>query len=468
MVEIMLPFLKNFIIGAPLSGQVRKLIYLGLDWTRTKDPPISLAQASILANLFRHKIPVLPMAYSVNHEGFSAKKISEEIMEKSSANTDLAIGAFVWNEKATQEILTGLKSNGFKGRIIMGGPQISYVKKGIEAYYPQADIFIRGYAEEALAELMLSEQDRPEITGVHYAGTEDKGLSANADLEKLPSPYLTGIIPPQGFMRFETQRGCPFRCSFCQHRESDITQKRRNFDQDRIQEEIAWISKNNVIQDVAVLDPTFNSGPKYLEVMQGFIDGKFSGKLALQIRLEMIKPEFLDLVSELNKTGRVVLEAGIQTTNKAEQKIIQRPNNMPKVIKALEEIKKRNIEVETSLIFGLPGQTVESFTESIEFCKKMAVDRIYAFPLMLLRGTPLHAMKKMLNLTESSDINLEKINRLQTDIPHVISSYSFTFDDWKKMADLAEGLEKYNTRSKTSIMLREVSALKTYDRGVRS
>ncbi len=98
----------------------------------------------------------------------------------------------------------------------------------------------------------------------------------------------------------------------------------------------------------------------------------------------------------------------------------------------------------------------------------MAVDRIYAFPLMLLRGTPLHAMKKMLNLTESSDINLEKINRLQTDIPHVISSYSFTFDDWKKMADLAEGLEKYNTRSKTSIMLREVLAIKAYDERVRS
>ena len=444
----------------------RRLNLVSMDWTRQKDPPMSLGHAAILANLKKREVDVFSQSYSVNHLDFSAKKVSSFIMSDASPTTDVALGAFVWNEKYLQEILNNLKEQNFPGRIILGGPQVSYVKKGIENYYPQADIFIRGYAEEALADLMLSRELHPEIQGVHYAGKEDKGLSAAADLEKLPSPFLSSTIAPQRFIRFETQRGCPFRCAFCQHRESDPSKKRRGFGLDRVLQEIDWITENKIIQDIAVLDPTFNSEEKarseekkrHVQIIERFAHGKYSGKLSLQIRLEMISPEFLDAIDLLNKTGHVVLEAGIQTINKGEQKIIDRPNNMTKVSAALQELKKRGIEVETSLIFGLPGQTVESFEESIKFCKDMQVSKVYAFPLMLLRGTPLHSMKKLYQLTESSDINLEGINRLQADIPHVVSSYSFNEDDWKKMAAIAEGLETYNNRLPSSIILPKISS----------
>ncbi len=423
----------------------RRLILVALDWTRPKDPPISLGQASIVANMQRYNVNVLPKSYAVNHQDFKVSNVVDFILKNSDINTDIALGAFVWNEKATQQILSILRKEKFSGRIILGGPQISYLKRGLEKYYPQVDIFIRGYAEEAMAQLFTSQQMRPQIEGVHYAGEADKGLSANANLEELPSPFLTGIVQPQRFIRFETQRGCPFRCSFCQHREPDISKVRRNFALSRIMQEIDWITTNQVIQDVAVLDPTFNSGNQYMQVMNRFIAGRYSGKLALQVRLEMIKPEFLDSIQTLNNTARVVIEGGIQTIHKNEQKIIDRPNNMKLLESNLREAKRRGIEVEVSLIFGLPGQTVKSFQESVDFCKEMGANKIFAFPLMLLRGTPLFEMKKTLQMIESDEINLEKINRIQTDIPHVISSFSFNQDDWKKMADIAQNLEQYNS-----------------------
>lgn len=425
----------------------RKLFFVALDWTRPKDPSMSLGQASILANLLKNGVEVSTQAYSVNHDDFSADKVSEEIINNAEENTDVALGSFVWNEKHVQKILNNLKKEKFPGRIILGGPQISYVKNGLEKYYPQADIFVRGYGEEAMVKLLKSSEEKPEIEGVHYAGSQDKGISANVDLESLPSPYLDGIIKPQRFIRFETQRGCPFRCSFCQHRESDVSKTRRNFALPRVMQEIDWITQNKVIQDVAVLDPTFNSGPQYLQVMDRFIEGEYSGKLALQVRPEMIKPEFMDRIVGLNKTGRVVIECGVQTIHKNEQKLIDRPNNMKALERNLREAKERGIETEVSLIFGLPGQTPESFSQSIDFCKDIGVNKIFAFPLMLLRGTPLFDMKKMLQMRESDDINLEKINRIQSDIPHVISSYSFDEKDWQKMADLAQDLDSYNAKS---------------------
>lgn len=423
----------------------RKLILIALDWTRPKDPPLSLGHASILANLREKGIIVVEKSWAVNKLEFSADSVTEFIMSHNATNqeTYLALGAYIWNENALQEIISKIRHQGFKGKIILGGPQISYVKKGIEEYYPDVDIFVRGYAEEALAQLMLAD-NKPIIYGVHYANEPDLGLSAKVNFSDIPSPFLNGIIQPQPFIRWETQRGCPFRCSFCQHRESDSSQQRRHFQESRIMREIAWITQHPIINDIAVLDPIFNSGPNYLNVLNEFFDRNYTGKLSLQARMEMVVPEFLDIVEKLNLKGRTVLEFGLQTIHKHEQELIDRPNNMKKVDEILKETKRRKIPIEVSLIFGLPGQTVESFKSSVDYCKQHEVDTIYAFPLMLLRGTPLHFNKDNLGLVESSDINIPNIARQQENIPHVVASNTFTFNEWQTMAAIAASLDQYN------------------------
>lgn len=447
--------------SAPKISPTRKLILASLDWTRPKDPAMSLGQGSILTNLRRHNIPVIAKSWAFNHPSFNYVDVLKFIMNNADETTDFALGAYIWHEPATQALLNDLKRDKFPGRIILGGPQISYTKNKIESFYPQADIFIRGYGEEALARLMVSPQEKPTIAGVHYAKEPDLGISSKIDLESLPSPFLTGTIPPQPFIRWETQRGCPFRCSFCQHRESDVTMERRQFSRSRIMDEIRWITDNRIISDVAVLDPTFNSGPYYLQIMEALIAGKYQGKLSLQCRAEMIREEFLTLVDELNKTAHVVLELGLQTINKEEQRLIQRPNNMLKVSWVLSETRKRNIATEVSLIFGLPNQTVQSFHDSIQYCKDLHVPTIYAFPLMLLRGTPLYDNKEKFGLMETSDINIS-VDRAQQNIPHVIASPSFTPDDWHIMSKMAESLDSYNrehSMSKQPVLPKMINTL---------
>ena len=434
----------------------KSLIMISLDWTRPKDPPLSLGHASILANLYANKINVHAKSWAVNHPLFKVDDVIHHIESLNPVEHDLALGVFVWNEEHVKKIIKHFKKF-FTGRIILGGPQISYTKKDVESYYPDADIFIRGYAEEALAKYMLSTDAFPDIQGIHFAGKPPipKPASALADLESIPSPFLTGVLQRQRFMRWETQRGCPFRCSFCQHRESDISKKRRPFPKQRIEQEIDWLTEGQIVQDLAVLDPVFNSGNHYLSVMERFASKQYSGKLALQCRMEMVKPEFLDLVQEVNKTGRVVLEFGLQTIHKQEQNLIQRPNNMSKVRAVLEETKKRKIETEVSLIFGLPGQTVESFQASIDFCKSYEVPTIHAFPLMLLRGTPLHEEKQKHKLVESNDTaHLLKVSNdtdepPADDTPHVVSGESFSYEDWLKMSAMADDLQiNYNNKER--------------------
>jgi radical SAM superfamily enzyme YgiQ (UPF0313 family) len=423
----------------------RRLLLIALDWTRPKDPPLSLGHASILANLKKHQVEVVEKSWAVNHHTFDTKDVHQFVINNLTANTDVAFGGFIWNEYPLQGILRSIRTSGFTGRIILGGPQVSYLKKEVEPHYPEVDIFIRGYAEDALAQLLRSPEKKPIIKGVHYAGEKDLGESSTVNLEQLPSPYLNGFIKAQSFIRLETQRGCPFTCSFCQHRESDSSMQRRQLEKSRIMQEIEWITRHKIIQDVAVLDPTFNSGKNYLAVLHKFFEGQFSGKLSLQSRAEMVTKEFLDAVENINQQGEVVLEFGLQTIHKNEQALVDRPTNLSKVTSVLKEVSDRNIAAEVSLIFGLPGQTLNSYIKSLQYCVDLKVPTIHAFPLMLLRGTPLYHAKAELQLMESSHEKPHNIPRVQEKIPHVISSPSFTYTEWKKMALLAEMMEeKYN------------------------
>jgi radical SAM superfamily enzyme YgiQ (UPF0313 family) len=430
-----------------LRVPTKRVMLLALDYMKTKDPPISLGQSSILANLHQNQIDVLSKSYAVNLPSFQADQVTNYIMENADEHTDLAVGAYIWNEKSLQMILNDLKKNEFPGRIILGGPQISYTKNNLEKYYPQVDVFIRGYGETALLEYMQqqSKNRHPEVKGIHYAGGPDKAQSAKTNFDDLPSPFLNDLVPNQSFIRWETQRGCPFSCSFCQHRESSSL-TRRHFEFTRIALEAEWLCRpESKVRDLNLVDPTFNSGPNYLNVLNELIRHQYRGKIALQTRLEMIKPEFINAVVKLNQTSMVVLEFGLQTIHRNEQVFIDRPSNMIKISKMLNEIHAKSIECEVSLIFGLPGQTVDSFKKSIDYCHQHHVQVIHAFPLMLLRGTPLYEQRDKLNLTESDEGVCDEIDRIQEyGIKHVVSSPTFSYNDWRKMAELAGNLEVNN------------------------
>lgn len=368
---------------------------------------------------------------------------SKEVVQ---STTDFAIGAFVWNDVHVVEIMEKLRLRDFRGRIIVGGPQVSYVSDNrfLEAQYPDADIFVRGYAEDVMVSLMSSSEVEKQLPkGVYCRGTATAECDkAEVNFESLPSPFLSGLIAPQRFIRWETQRGCPFRCSFCQHRQPEKSQlKSRRFARSRVDQEIEWICDHPVIADIAVVDPTFNTGLDHVHTINMLTDGGYRGEISLQCRAELVKDEFLRAIKRLHLQARPVLEFGLQTIHEQEQQYIDRPTNLQKIECNLRKCLDSGIPIEVSLIFGLPGQTLESFQQSVRFCQDLGVPTIRAFPLMLLRGTKLFDRKHELGLVESCDPADPSIDRVQEGIPHVVSSKTFSRRDWEHMAAIAADLE---------------------------
>lgn len=400
------------------------VVLVSLDWLRDKDPRRSLGHASLLARLHAEKdIAVSYVEFAVNAPNFTRKALLAAVLAAVRDDRSwVGIGAYVWNERVVQWLLTELRRVGFTGRIVLGGPQISYAPPGVDAKYPLADYFVRGYGEDALVRLL---RDGGQISGVTQQGHDSSDARSDVDLLALPSPYLSGTVLPSSFVRWETQRGCPFSCSFCQHVEPGAKLPHRKLALERIEAEIELLVKAGV-RDIAVLDPVFNDDPAHAaHVLRRFASLGYSERLSLQCRFEDVTPEFLDACELLD----VCLEFGLQTIQPLEMKAIRRKNHLGKVEAVIAELHRRRIRFEVSLIYGLPRQTLASFKDTVAWCLDRGVPVLSAFPLMLLRGTAMERDRARWGLIENDD-----------DIPLVVESDTFTRADWFAMHEIAAAL----------------------------
>src|SRR5262249_51432556 len=126
-------------------------------------------------------------------------------------------------------------------------------------------------------------------------------------------------------VRLETKRGCPYRCSFCAHR--DLQRNRVYFhNTNKVFKELVYL-KGKGVKKINVLDPVFNIGKEYLSILEKAVNINLKSLLSLQTRFENIQgsngEKFLELCSCLN----VLLEFGIQTIQEEELLPINRKNN---------------------------------------------------------------------------------------------------------------------------------------------
>jgi len=407
---------------------LKKILIISFDLIRDGESDKSLSIASLFASLknderygkdfFAYHLPINILKY-----GSSIKEIESFLsafdLEKLDA---VAISCYIWSEYLINPLIGKIREMGFSKNVILGGPQISY-SDHIFRDYPGCQIFIRGYAEQSLLDAVLYSEPI----------TKPLVLSSDVCFDSMPSVYSGGeirIAHGQKMARLETKRGCPYRCSFCAHRDVGKN-KVYHFPKEKIFNELNML-KDKSVRKINILDPVFNTGHNYLDILEKIKQINLSSEISLQVRFEKIKGEagkaFLDLCSQLN----VRLEFGVQTILEKEYKAINRPNNISRIKSLMKTLNERNIPYEVSLIYGLPNQTFGSFQRSVDFIRSNGCERVTAFPLMLLKGTELYAEKEKWGFRERP---MGKFG-----IPVVISSNSFSEDEWYRMKDLAEQL----------------------------
>ncbi|HEX6912582.1 MAG TPA: radical SAM protein [Longimicrobium sp.] len=410
---------------------MRRALIVSFDLIREGEPGTPLSIASLLAKL--KSAPGYGTAFVVEHVSINQLALEAEaaldaaetavVAQGTNSCDTVAISCYIWAEREVSTLIRRLRGRGYRNKIVLGGPQITYAsREQLPSLYPEADIFVTGYGEESLhAAILMTRPAGPRV------------LSQEVTFGELPSPYLTGELPValgQERVRMETRRGCPFRCAFCAHRDLKKNSVHRH-PLERAQAELDFLAARQV-RKVNFLDPVFNEGPDYLSVMEHMVATQFEALVTFQSRFELIRnaqgERFLDHAAHLNAH----LEFGLQTAAESEGKSINRRNSRDAIQHAMRLMNDRGISYEVSLIYGLPGQTVRSFAESILFLRENECQRITAFPLMLLRGTELFVQKERWGFQE------QPAGRFG--IPVVYQSNSYTEREWQSMRAIADEL----------------------------
>ncbi len=222
-----------------------------------------------------------------------------------------------------------------------------------------------------------------------------KYLERIKDLDEIPSPYLNGTLDKffDGKLTpfIETNRGCPFTCSFC-HTGAAYYHKLNKFSQERVKDEIDYIGKKCKelkITNLHMADVNFGMYPQDKLVCEFLLESKKKYNWPLQIMAttgKNSKKRVMEITSILGNMFSVNMS--LQSMSETVLSNIKRSNiRHSDMIAVNNHLRQAGRSTKAELILPLPGETKESFIEGLNTVLESSASSITIYTLMMLEGT---------------------------------------------------------------------------------
>jgi len=342
---------------------------------------------------------------------------------------------FLWNEQLTLSVAKRIKEISPETLIVLGGPNISidystnvsFMKDNscidilvltegefvsyllVNDFYKNRDILSlkkKMYPSTLsiekdkifLGDLTPGKKNTPDWSCKKNKEVRPGANGAEISLDQIPSPYLLGLFDKffqdYAIPLIETNRGCPFKCSFCQQG-CIISGSIRFYDSHRIEKELEYIStkiqQTGVnIQELEVADSNFlmyrqdSNIVKYLRKIQNkysypIVIGSSTGKN----KLDLILNNAFQL-----KTGSFLIRIAIQSLNDKTLNAIKRSNiKLHFYYDIRKNMAEKGIESNSDVMLGLPEETKASHFQGLFDLIDIGVDEFSNQQTIILKGT---------------------------------------------------------------------------------
>lgn len=293
----------------------------------------------------------------------------------------IGLGIYIWNIRESLEVVSLLKRIAPEVCVVLGGPEVSHECEK-QPIVELADYTITGEADLAFAALCRE----------WLGGNPPKSRIIHATLPPLDQvtlPYneYTSEDVAHRVLYVEASRGCPFTCEFCL---SSLDAPVRQFALETFLSALDDLLQRGVRQ-FKFVDRTFNLNLKTsAAILQFFLDRYEAG---LFVHFEMVPDRLPDALRSLIvqfPPGALQFEVGIQTFNPDVAALISRRQNYERLADNLTFLREQTgVHVHADLIFGLPGESLESFGQGFDRLVRIGPQEIQVGILKRLRGTPI-------------------------------------------------------------------------------
>lgn len=297
----------------------------------------------------------------------------------------IGFGVYIWNVIQTTELVRQLKSHRPKLLIILGGPEVSHETESQEIFQ-WSDHVITGWGDVSFPKLCkaLVEGPRPLMKIIQG---EQPILS---DIE-LPYQHFSDKDLAHRVLYVEASRGCPFKCEFCL---SSLDKTAWAFELNSFLLEMQSLYERGA-RNFKFVDRTFNLKiDASIQILQFFLDRlKANDAEGLLVHFELIPdhlPDKLKALIQQFPPGVLQFEVGIQSFNvDVQERISRRQDNALSEANLRWLLTESNAHLHTDLIFGLPGETMQSFAAGFDRLWAIGPQEIQLGILKRLRGTPI-------------------------------------------------------------------------------
>ena len=319
----------------------------------------------------------------------------------------LAFSNFFWNYQENLNLAALAKSLNPEIFVVFGGPQTGDLESAARILKSASavDAVLCGEADFTFPELIYRffngslTTDLPGLSlridnEIHQGPSEYfvKDLAGLPRVYHEKNDYVKARLNRWQPVPLETLRGCRDNCAYCFYCVNTLRLKPLQ----TVEAEIAFLCKEQ-FKHVRVCDSHFGGAPSRALELFEIIKLYNTGDTAFYIY-----PDSYHLdekyVQAARAAGCRLISLGIETLDEHVAEAIGRRTRNEKQLAALELLRKNGPVPQVDLIFGLPGQTTQSFINDIIELKLHGVTNILFSPLTVFPGTRLSSQADQFKL----------------------------------------------------------------------
>ncbi len=298
----------------------------------------------------------------------------------------IGLSVYIWNVSEITQLVLLLKQIAPHVVIVLGGPEVSHYPDVPEVTH-HADYIIAGAGEISFRQLCHQI--------LQHCPPTDKfiqGESPALDQLVMPYAYYSDEDIKNRLIYVEASRGCPYTCEFCL---SALDRTAKAFPLPTFLAEMDILLQRGV-RNFKFIDRTFNLKIKNsIEILEFFLDRMVPD---LYLHFEVVPdhlPDKLKQVIQRFPPNSLQFEIGVQTFDPHIQSLISRKQNNHKTKANIQWLRMHTgAHLHTDLIFGLPGDTLDTFSHSFDQLVALNPHEIQVGILKRLRGAPLNRHSK--------------------------------------------------------------------------
>lgn len=334
-------------------------------------------------------------------------KLSEALIEH--IPPVVAFANYMWNFHLSYCYAKFIKERSPGTAIVFGGPNFPVNPEEQARFlerYPCIDFYVEGEGELAFLELYralaasnynINEAQSAPLRSCNYLRdgrlVKNEKVPRIKDLGEIPSPYLTGLFDGffDGTLRplMQTNRGCPFACTFCVEGDSYYT-KVNNRPLNVFEQELEYAAQRLPNKcDLFIADSNFGMYQRDVEFAQAIArtQAEYGWPLHISVATGKNSVERVLKVAEI-VDGSMRISAAVQSLDPQVLANIKRSNiNTSEIHEVVRQSDRTGANTLSEIILALPGDSKDAHFRTIESIVNSGVNVIASHTLMMLPGT---------------------------------------------------------------------------------